>query len=355
MRLHSMSAGLPAMALVFSVIAPSAWAACSNSNAIGVSRTIKIDTAGGPRYGQLQYRKRQLLKDKEVVLTFDDGPSTRNTEAVLDALSAHCTKATFFMVGRMAVAYPHMVRKVAAAGHTIAAHTWSHRNLKAYSPQRSAGEIELGVSAVSKALGKPIAPFFRFPYLAASKSIEDYLQTRDISAFSIDVDSYDFRTRSGGKMRRTVMQQLASKGKGIILMHDIQQSTASGIAGLLNDLKAGGYKIVHIVPDKPITTLASYDATATELHEKRRIRVSATPLEGGPAGWGSRRTTPAAAAKSKPRTVTTRREPAGPPARRARVERPAPVARPAPRPQVTSAANSNSGMPAWQRQALGLN
>ena len=233
--------------------------ACENPNALGVSRVMTIDTSGGPQFGNVQYRGRQPLRDKEVVLTFDDGPSNANTRAVLTALAAHCTKATFFMVGRMAVAYPKMVRAVAAGGHTIGLHTWSHKNLKGQPTGRAAGEIELGASAVSQALGRSPAAFFRFPYLSDPGSMINYLKDKDVGIFSIDVDSYDFRTRSGARMRRTVMRQLQKRGKGIVLMHDIQKSTARGIRGLLDDLKKGGYKIVHLTAKQPVTTLPEYD------------------------------------------------------------------------------------------------
>ena len=114
---------------------------CSNPRAIGVSRTIEIDTKGGINLGTQQYKGFDPLKDGEVVLTFDDGPLRRNTRKVLKALADHCTKATFFAVGAQAVADPDMLRKVAAAGHTIAHHTWSHKNQGRRSTSRSIAEF----------------------------------------------------------------------------------------------------------------------------------------------------------------------------------------------------------------------
>jgi peptidoglycan-N-acetylglucosamine deacetylase len=349
-KLGSTPAALVAVLLVAAFAAEPALSACTNPNALGVSRTVTIDAQGGPQFGQLQYRENEPLRDKEVVLTFDDGPSTTNTQAVLDALTAHCTKATFFMVGRMAVAYPHMVRKVAEGGHTIAAHTWSHPNLKARSAPSAAGEIELGISAVSEALGRPMAPFFRFPYLADSKAMLDYLKSRDISAFSIGIDSYDFRTTNGDKMRRTVMRQLESRGKGIILMHDIQRSTARGIRGLLDELKAKGFKVVHFVPKVPVTTIGSYDETASALHAKRNTRVSATPLDDPGRQWASPSASGRPAASAQPRAAA----PAGP-SRNDESARPKPAV--AARPGTGSSTPTSAGhdgLPDWQRRALGL-
>src|SRR6476619_3704261 len=72
-------------------------------DALGVSRVAEIDTSSGPRFG-FQYKEQDILADGEVVLTFDDGPLRPYSRPVLEALAAHCTKATFFVVGRMAVA-----------------------------------------------------------------------------------------------------------------------------------------------------------------------------------------------------------------------------------------------------------
>ncbi len=245
---------------------------------IGVSRVVEIDTAKGPRFGLQQYPEHDFLRDREVVLTFDDGPLRRHTQMVLDALAAHCTMATFFMVGQMAVTDPEMVRNVARAGHTVAAHTWSHRNLRASGSAVAMREVELGFSAVQRALGQPIAPFFRFPYLADSQPMLGHLVSRGIANISIDVDSKDFRTRNPKEMQRNLLNALAPRGKGILLFHDIQYSTAHGIRGLLDELMRRGYRVVHIVPKTTATTVASYDAQAeTELARRNKV-AAANPM-----------------------------------------------------------------------------
>ena len=274
--LHSVVA-LPTLILAATAMFQAA-SACEGK--LGVSRTITIDAAEEPLHGGLQYKTESLLRDGEVLLTFDDGPLPTNTRRVLKALKDHCTKATFFMVGRMAVANPSMVREVAAAGHTIASHTWSHKNLRRRNARRAMGEIELGISAVQQALGKPIAPFFRFPYLADSKAMIAYNQNRNIAMFSIDIDSYDYRTRSADRVRRTIMRQLASRKKGIILFHDIQISTARAMQSLLDSLHDKGFKVVHIEAKSTIPTVSIYDAQAAKLHAKRRYSASIRPVLG---------------------------------------------------------------------------
>jgi peptidoglycan-N-acetylglucosamine deacetylase len=257
---------------------------CQNPGALGVSRVIEIDTTGGPRFGA-QYPGNSLLNDGEIVLTFDDGPLRSHTSAVLAALAAHCTKATFFMVGRMAVADPAMAKEVARQGHTVGTHTWSHRNLAHAGPYARA-EIELGLSAVRRAVGAPVAPFFRFPYLAHSQAALDYLAARNLAAFSVDVDSFDFRTRDPGTVRRRVLDKLMAARRGIILFHDIQPSTARALHALLNDLKGLGFRVVHLVPKGDALTVASYDdiASQKDLPKSRAAQRSfLAPLTAGKA------------------------------------------------------------------------
>jgi peptidoglycan-N-acetylglucosamine deacetylase len=253
-------------------------------NALGVSRVAEIDTNTGPRFG-FQYKEQDILADGEVVLTFDDGPLRAYTKPVLEALAAHCTKATFFLVGRMAVADPEMVREYARQGHTIGIHTWSHVNLHSITPLRARTEIELGFSAVQQAMGKPVAPFFRFPYLADSKSMTTHLQERHVGIFSIDIDSKDYRTRDPGSVHRKVMSDLARAKKGIILFHDIQPSTARALPGLLADLKAKGYRIVHLQPKAEATTMSEFDTIAQRELDRRKATVASQPLATRAMTW----------------------------------------------------------------------
>ena len=259
---------------------------CSRRRGVlGVSRVINIDTTNGPQFGLMQYKFIDFLKEGEVVLTFDDGPLRRNSLAVLNALEAECTRATFFMVGRMAVSDPLMVQEIAKRGHTVGTHTWSHRNVGRLSRSRAKLEIELGISAISAALGRPVTPFFRFPYLGDSRSSIGYLKSRNIGIFSIDVDSLDFRTRSGGTMVNRVMSSLKRKGKGVLLFHDIQKSTARGIVDLLNKLKRGGYKVVHLVSNTKVKTLEKYDALAQKEVARRKKAVARRPLASRSVVW----------------------------------------------------------------------
>ena len=234
---------------------------CANPNALGISRTVEVDTTGGPGFGFQHFKQLDFLTDKEVVLTFDDGPWPGNTPAVLKALADECTKGVFFPIGKHATYHPEILRQVAAAGHTVGAHTWSHANLnsKKMTEQLAKDEIEKGYSAVKLALGTAPSPFFRFPELQHGPAAVAYLQQRNVAMFSCDLDSFDFRAKNADQIVNTVMTKVDKLGKGIILMHDFQKHTAEALPTLLRRLKAGGYKVVQMKARTTYQTLPEYD------------------------------------------------------------------------------------------------
>jgi len=238
-----------------------AKAKCDNPNALGVERVVQIDTTGGPGFGFEHFKAYDFLRDKEIVLTFDDGPWPGNTPAVLKALADQCTKALFFPIGKHAGWHPEILKQVAAAGHTIGSHTWSHKDLSKLTPEEAKNEIEMGIAAVSIALGnQPVGPFFRFPALRHPPEMVKYLGERNVGIFSTDMDSFDFKLRKPEQVIKSVMAKLEKHGKGIILMHDFQHATAEAAPELFKQLKAGGYKVVQVVGKTPIEPQKEYVA-----------------------------------------------------------------------------------------------
>ena len=239
-----------------------ARAACTNPDAIGVARTVEIDTTGGPGFGFEHFKELDFLHDHEVVLTFDDGPWPKNTPSVLKTLADECTTGIFFPIGEHATWEPELLKQVYAAGHTVGSHTWSHANLnnKKLSEQQRKDEIEKGFSAVKWALGgiSP-APFFRFPALQHPPEMVTYLGHRNIAIFSCDLDSFDFKAKKPETVIESVMKKLDKLNKGIILLHDFQKHTAEALPELLHRLKAAGYKVVAVRAKTPVTTLPEYD------------------------------------------------------------------------------------------------
>jgi peptidoglycan/xylan/chitin deacetylase (PgdA/CDA1 family) len=250
-------------------VAPTTNPVCSNPHALGVARVVEIDTSGGPGFGFEHFKQHDFLRDKEVVLTFDDGPWP-TTNAVVKALADECLRATFFAIGKHATYYPEVLRRVAAAGHSIGSHTWSHQNLSKKSLEEAKAEIEKAISAVQWALGGQAqeASFFRFPALQQPAELVAYLGERNIAIFSTDMDSFDFKLRKPEQIIKATMAKLKKHGKGILLMHDFQSGTSQALPQLIAELKAGGYKIVHMKSRSPVTTLPQYDA---ELQSDRKL------------------------------------------------------------------------------------
>ena len=259
-------------------VAAPAKPACANPDALGVGRTVEIDTTGGPGFGFEHFKQLDFLRDKEVVLTFDDGPWQTTTPMVLKALADECTKGIFFPIGKHATYYPEILKQVASAGHTIGGHTWAHIALtsKKLTEQQRKDEIEKGFSAVKWALGSAPAPFFRAPALQHPPEIVTYLGSRNMAIFSCDIDSFDFKTRKSEQVVSNVMTRLDKLGKGIILMHDFQKHTAEALPTLLRRLKAGGYKVVQMRAKAPVQTIASYDESIVK--DAKLPTVSTRPV-----------------------------------------------------------------------------
>jgi peptidoglycan/xylan/chitin deacetylase (PgdA/CDA1 family) len=238
-------------------------------DALGTARTLVVDPREHPRIGTMQYGETLPLGDHEVVLTFDDGPLPRYSNQVLQILADQCVKATFFTVGRQAEANPEGVRKLASAGHSIGTHSQNHPlGMKRISIERARQEIDEGIASVKSALGDDasLAPFFRIPGLSRAEAVEDYLAAQGIQTWSADFPADDWRRVSSSRVYELAMKRLEEKGKGILLLHDIQARTVAALPRILNELKARGYRIVHVVPATPEQPATPTEAQQWQLH-----------------------------------------------------------------------------------------
>lgn len=244
---------------------PAAFAAdCpGHPDALGTSRTLVVDPREHPRIGTMQYRETLPLKDHEVVLTFDDGPLPKYSNQVLQILANDCIKATFFIIGQQAKANPEGVRKLVAAGHTVGTHSMNHPLTFDRMPiEKIEAEVNGGIEWTSAAMTDPssqLAPFFRIPGLMRAEGVENYLISRGIQVWSADFPADDWRHIPPDRVYQIAMQRLEAKGKGILLLHDIQPRTVAALPKIIRELKARGYRIVHVVPataDRPATPTA---------------------------------------------------------------------------------------------------
>ena len=268
-------------------------------------RTLNVPD--GPLHVGLEtYPQTLALRDREVVLTFDDGPSPATTPRVLDALKRECVHATFFLVGRRTEAAPELARRERADGHTIGHHSMTHPafTLRGFDEASAERDIDAGVAADEKALyGKdagapahPHTPFFRFPGFADTPALLGALDARRYVVFGTDLWAEDWLPMTPDFERAHVLRLLdaAPHHNGILLLHDTVPSTAAMLPGLLAELRRRGYTVVHLVHDAaapaPALTLAGrgwHAETETIIARLRPpIRPGAHHEAADPAGAG---------------------------------------------------------------------
>jgi peptidoglycan/xylan/chitin deacetylase (PgdA/CDA1 family) len=226
---------------------------CPRQGTLGTSRILKVDAAVYPRVGLKSFAQTLPLADREVVLTFDDGPWPGTTPRVLAALAQECVRATFFTIGKPASEHPALLRRIAAEGHTVGHHTWSHHNLKYMKPDDANAEIDKGIAAVEMALHgaastTPSTPFFRFPYFEMTPQALDRLQSRGIAVFGADLWASDWNPMAPNDQLKLLIERLNAARKGIILLHDPKAQTAAMMPAFLRYLRDNHYRVVHLVP-----------------------------------------------------------------------------------------------------------
>lgn len=286
MKAVLVAASLAAALLCASLPARAEPVACENETAI-----VAVPTEGGPAYGGMQYPRSVGLAPKQVALTFDDGPNPETTPLILDILDRHCVKATFFMVGIYAEKHPEIVREVAARGHTIGTHTWSHpNNLRHYSLANAKRQIRHGFDAVEAALAtvpeqdrERLAPFFRFPGLNDSTQLIGWLGARNIATFSCEFGADDWKSISSTQVRIRALRNIAYVGRGILILHDTKPRTAAMLSSFIETLRADGYSFAQLVPEQGSRELAA--AAADPLI--RRVRRAEAPDATGKTTLGA--------------------------------------------------------------------
>ena len=195
-------------------------------------------------------RLKALLKEKrEVVLTFDDGPSPHTTPHILDILKKRHLRAAFFVLGVQANKYPDIIKRMYEEGHIIGNHTYAHKNLAKLKPAQIKKEIESTNNLIEKITGeRPI--FLRPPYGAINKSVVAAIKEEKMNMVLWTVDTRDWKSKNEKAILKEVDKQLhISDGKhigGAILMHDIYPTTVTALNLVLDKLSVNDYKIYAI-------------------------------------------------------------------------------------------------------------
>ena len=222
-------------------------------DALGTARVLAVDAGVTPRVGRKEFAATLPLADKELVLTFDDGPWPTTTPKVLDALKKECVQVTFFLIGRNTREHPELARREIAEGHTVGHHTFSHPLLDHLSMAKAEADIDRGIAQDELALygkrrSEPATPFFRFPGFASNRALLDRMQARHIVVFGADVWASDWLPMGPDQELRLILSRIDRIGRGIVLLHDTKKETAQMLPAFLRALKRRGYRIVHVVP-----------------------------------------------------------------------------------------------------------
>ena len=177
---------------------------------------------------------------KKVALTFDDGPHPKVTRQILEILKKYDAKATFFMLGSRVEYYPDIANEVKEAGHELGNHSWNHPDLTNVSVEKVRNEINSTSEIIEQATNQK-ATVFRPPYGAVNETVS--AQT-DLPVILWDVDTLDWKHRDANRLLPIVKASVRDKSN--ILMHDIHQSTADSLDGILAYLKREGYTFVTV-------------------------------------------------------------------------------------------------------------
>ena len=179
-----------------------------------------------------------------IAMTFDDGPHPILTPRLLDMLKVRGIKATFFLIGQNAAEYPDIVRRMAAEGHEIGNHTWSHPQLTKLNPAALRGEIDRTSSTIAEIIGKPVL-IMRPPYGATSDYINHWINREfGMKVILWSVDPLDWKYRNSARVERQILA--GARPGAIILSHDIHATTVAAMPDVFDSLLAKGYKFVTV-------------------------------------------------------------------------------------------------------------
>jgi peptidoglycan/xylan/chitin deacetylase (PgdA/CDA1 family) len=234
--------------LTLGTLSCAAQARDCDAGALGTSRTIDVQTAQRTGIGQ-GYPALGLARG-EIILTFDDGPLSGTTPAILDALAKECVQATFFMIGKRAEAHPDIAARIREAGHSIGSHGYTHRELNGLVPQEAAADIQRGYEAVEKAAFGSVADrprLFRFPGFKSTPQLVEFVSSHHGTVVDRNIGAADWRGDSAHVSFDRLKQRLDRQDRGIIILHDNQPETVKLVPMMIAELKARHMKIVHLV------------------------------------------------------------------------------------------------------------
>ncbi len=180
------------------------------------------------------------MTEKKIALTFDDGPHPVYTPLLLDGLAKRKVKATFFITGENAEAYPELVKRMQEEGHLIGNHTYSHIQLTRENRDKFKGELKKTNEIIEEITGQGV-PYVRPPYGSWDKSFEKELNMIPVLW---NIDPLDWCCHDASCVIRKV--ESAAGEDAIILLHDSYPSTVTAALQIVDDLQKQGYMFVTV-------------------------------------------------------------------------------------------------------------
>lgn len=177
---------------------------------------------------------------KFVAITFDDGPNPYTTPQLVEMLAEKNVKATFFMVGINASAYPSTVKKVYEGGHDIGIHSYGHNNFYLMSDEEVIEDLDNCAQLIDSIVGKK--PYLVRPPYGNIKL--DNIQTSDYFFVNWNIDTLDWKQDDAAKIAQDALKDI--KSGSIVLLHDIYQKSCDAAEIIIDELLAQGYRFVTI-------------------------------------------------------------------------------------------------------------
>ena len=178
---------------------------------------------------------------KYVALTFDDGPSGRYTETLLDGLALRGVKCTFLLCGYRMKQYPELTQRIFDEGHEIGYHGFSHNAMQQMS-RKTIGQELIDSRALLPEDCEPV--FFRPPGGAVTDGIRQVAQVRQLAILSWSVDPKDWAVKSVGNIEQAVLKNV--KDGDIVLLHDMTISSVQAALDIVDVLQKQGYRFVTV-------------------------------------------------------------------------------------------------------------
>lgn len=176
----------------------------------------------------------------KVALTFDAGASPEPTPAILSALRTAGVHSTFFLTGKWSEQNPALVRRMAAEGHEIANHTYSHPDLRKLTDEQIADQLAKTDEILRRTAGQGVSSYFRPPFGGRDKRVLSAASQAGYSAVYWSLDSWDSFKK--GITSREISERVLGRVEGgdIVLMHCGSAATAQALPGIIEELRRRG-------------------------------------------------------------------------------------------------------------------